>query len=71
VELYADRAEDLPPRLDALERDLTARGFGYRYHRALEPAAQSAIWAVREAALGLSMAMKGDAKSLSDRKSVV
>ena len=42
-----------------------ARGFGYRYHRALDLPAQSAIWSVREAALGLSMAMKGDAKSLS------
>ena len=65
VEFYADRAEDLPPRLEALERDLAARGFGYRYHRALDPAAQARIWSLREAALGLSMAMKGDAKSLS------
>jgi FAD/FMN-containing dehydrogenase/Fe-S oxidoreductase len=65
VEFYGDRPEDLPARLDALERDLTLRGFGYRYHRALDPAAQSAIWTLREAALGLSMAMKGDAKSLS------
>jgi FAD/FMN-containing dehydrogenase/Fe-S oxidoreductase len=65
VEFYADRAEDLPPRLDALETDLAAKRFGYRYHRAVTPAAQAAIWSVREAALGLSMAMKGDAKSLS------
>jgi FAD/FMN-containing dehydrogenase/Fe-S oxidoreductase len=65
VELYDDRAENLPPRLDALEHDLAARGLGYRYHRAIEPAAQAAVWSVREAALGLSMAMKGDAKSLS------
>jgi FAD/FMN-containing dehydrogenase/Fe-S oxidoreductase len=65
VEIYADSGEELAPRLDGIERDLSARGLGYRYHRALEPAAQSAIWSVREAALGLSMAMKGDAKSLS------
>jgi FAD/FMN-containing dehydrogenase/Fe-S oxidoreductase len=65
VELYDDTPHHLVPRLDALERDLVARGFGYRYHRALDPAAQNAIWSVREAALGLSMAMKGDAKSLS------
>ena len=65
VELYSDINDDLPPRLDAIERDLTARRYGYRYHRAVEPAAQSAIWSVREAALGLSMAMKGDAKALS------
>lgn len=65
VELYAESAGDLPPRLDALERDLVARRFGYRYHRAVDAPAQAAIWSLREAALGLSMAMKGDAKSLS------
>jgi FAD/FMN-containing dehydrogenase/Fe-S oxidoreductase len=65
VEMYSEMADDLPGRLEALERDLSGRGFGYRYHRALDLAAQSAIWSVREAALGLSMAMKGDAKSLS------
>ena len=65
VELYGDTRDELVPRLDGIERDLTARGLGYRYHRALEPAAQGAIWSLREAALGLSMAMKGDAKSLS------
>ena len=65
VELYAEANEDLAPRLDAIERDLTTRRLGYRYHRALDAAAQSAVWSVREAALGLSMAMKGDAKSLS------
>jgi FAD/FMN-containing dehydrogenase/Fe-S oxidoreductase len=65
VEFYADRAGDLPPRLAALEDDLRARAMGYRYHRAVDPAAQQAIWHVREAALGLSMAMKGDAKTVS------
>ena len=65
VELYADDHRDLPPRLDAIERDLVAHGFGYRYFRAMDLAAQATIWSLREAALGLSMAMKGDAKSLS------
>jgi Fe-S oxidoreductase/FAD/FMN-containing dehydrogenase len=65
VEFYADRTEDLPPRLEALERDLRARGFGYRYYHALDPAAQARIWSLREAGLGLSMAMKDEAKSLS------
>jgi FAD/FMN-containing dehydrogenase/Fe-S oxidoreductase len=65
VELYGDTKDELTPRLEAIERDLTARRLGYRYHRALDPTAQSAIWSLREAALGLSMAMKGDAKSLS------
>ena len=65
VELYGDKESDLPPRLEAIERDLTARGLGYRFHRALDLGAQSTIWSLREAALGLSMAMKDDAKSLS------
>ena len=42
VELYAEAKEDLAPRLDAIERDLTTRRLGYRYHRALDAAAQSA-----------------------------
>jgi FAD/FMN-containing dehydrogenase/Fe-S oxidoreductase len=65
VEFYADRAEDLPPRLDALERDLAEHKLGYHCYRALDLNAQARIWSLREAALGLSMAMKEDAKSLS------
>ena len=65
VEFYADRAEDLPPRLAALERDLRDHSFGYAYHHAIDLAAQARIWSLREAGLGLSMAMKEDAKSLS------
>ncbi len=65
VEFYADRAEDLPPRLQALEADLRARGMGQHYHAETDLAKQARIWSLREAALGLSMAMKGDAKSLS------
>src|SRR5206468_5478289 len=65
VELYADRPGDLPPRLDALERDLAGSGFRCRWRRAETPDAQARIWTLREAALGLSMAMKGDDKSLS------
>ncbi|MBI4522110.1 MAG: FAD-binding protein, partial [Gemmatimonadetes bacterium] len=65
VEFYGDRDEDLPPRLAALERDLRDHGFGYRYHHALDLPGQARIWSLREAALGLSMAMKDDGKSLS------
>ncbi len=65
VEFYADRKEDLPPRLKALEEDLRSRRLGYAYHSETEPAAQAKIWSLREAALGLSMAMKEDAKSIS------
>ena len=65
VEFYGDRKEDLPPRLAALESDLRSRKLGYSYHSETDPALQSRIWSLREAALGLSMAMKGDAKSVS------
>ncbi len=63
VELYADRAEDLPPRLEAIERDLKA--FKCVYRRLLPLAEQARVWSFREMSLGLSMAMKGDEKSLS------
>ena len=36
VEFYADRAEELPPRLAAVERDLREHRFGTRYHHALD-----------------------------------
>ena len=65
VEFYADRQDELPHRLDALERDLRMHKLGYRYVHALDLAAQARIWSVREAGLGLSMAMKDDNKSLS------
>jgi FAD/FMN-containing dehydrogenase/Fe-S oxidoreductase len=63
VELYADRAEDLPPRLEAIERDL--KPFKCVYRRLLPLTEQARVWGFREASLGLSMAMKGDEKSLS------
>ena len=65
VEFYGDRKEELPPRLAALEEDLRARNLGYRYHTDTDPVTQTRIWSLREAALGLSMAMKEDAKSIS------
>ena len=65
VEFYADRKEDLPPRLEALEQELRARHLGYAYRKETDPAAQAKVWSLREASLGLSMAMKGDAKSIS------
>ncbi len=65
VEFYADRKDELPPRLAALEQDLRARHLGYAYRSETELPAQARIWSLRESALGLSTAMKGDAKSIS------
>jgi FAD/FMN-containing dehydrogenase/Fe-S oxidoreductase len=63
VELYGDRPDDLTPRLEAIERDLAPLRCTCR--RVTAAADQARIWSFREAALGLSMAMKGDAKSIS------
>jgi FAD/FMN-containing dehydrogenase/Fe-S oxidoreductase len=65
VEFYADRKDELPLRLAALEEDLRARNLGYAYRMETDPAGQAKMWVLREAALGLSTAMKGDAKSIS------
>jgi len=65
VEFYADHKDDLPPRIEALIADLKAKSLGYRYHPETEPARQARVWHLREAALGLSMAVKEDAKSIS------
>ena len=48
-----------------VRRDLRERGLGYRYHQEFDLAGQARIWRLREAALGLSMAMKSESKSLS------
>src|SRR5947209_628545 len=65
VEFYADEKQELPPRLVDLEQDLRARNLGYAYRPETELAGQAQMWSLREAALGLSTAMKGDAKSIS------
>jgi FAD/FMN-containing dehydrogenase/Fe-S oxidoreductase len=65
VEFYGDARQELPPRMEAVERDLRGRNLGYHFHTALELSDQAGIWSLREAALGLSMAMKEDAKSAS------
>jgi FAD/FMN-containing dehydrogenase/Fe-S oxidoreductase len=65
IELYADQADELAPRLDALESGLAAGWPSALRLRATEAALQSRIWKLRELALGLSMAEKGDAKAIS------
>ncbi len=65
VEFMGESADDLPAQIDRLETDLRSRGMGYHFHRAIEPAAQARIWKLRQAALGLSMSERGDAKAIS------
>jgi len=65
IEFYDEAKENLPPRLEACESDLRRANWGYRFFHALELPVQARVWNLREAALGLSMTMKEDAKSLS------
>ena len=65
VEFYADDPAELPEKLTALERDLAIRAPRAVTVRATDPADQAQVWQLREASLGLSMAIKGDAKSIS------
>src|SRR5579885_2256198 len=65
VEFYADHPDQLPARLAALEQDLRSCNFGYAYRAEADAARQAQVWSLREAALGLSMAMKDDAKSIA------
>ncbi len=65
VEMYDESGTALRSRVQALENDLRERRSGYHFHQAFEAAEQARIWSLREAALGLSMAMKEDAKSIS------
>ena len=65
IELYGERAEQLPPRLAALEHDLRQSGLGDHLLAVTDPGRQARVWKLRTMALGLSMAEKGDAKAIS------
>jgi FAD/FMN-containing dehydrogenase len=64
VEFYGDTIDELTSRMDALERDLAAVR-PRKIRHVLDPATQARIWSFREAALGLSTAMKSDGKAVS------
>ena len=65
VELYGDSPQEIRPRLNRLESNIRARGVARHTACAVAAADQARIWKLRESSLGLSMAMKGDAKSIS------
>ncbi|HEY2931334.1 MAG TPA: FAD-linked oxidase C-terminal domain-containing protein [Acidobacteriota bacterium] len=65
VEFYGDSREEVAARVSGLESELAHNVIGYHTHRAFEERAQERIWRLRKAALGLSMAMKGDSKAIS------
>ena len=65
VEFYGDHLDELIPRMEAVTSDLGGAGFTCRFRHVIDPAKQARIWSFREAALGLSTAMRGDAKAIS------
>ncbi len=65
VEYAGDRREALLPRLDALESRLRRAGFRGPMVRAVEPAAQADVWAVRKAGVGLLLGMKTARKPIA------
>jgi len=64
VEFYGDRLDDLKTRMREVERDLHDPKPRH-VRQVIDAAAQQAIWSFREAALGLSTAMKSDDKAIS------
>ena len=65
VEFAGDEADPLPHKLGRLEEVVHATGPGREVTRAVDPAEQAAIWAVRRAGLNIVMSMKGDRKPVS------
>jgi FAD/FMN-containing dehydrogenase/Fe-S oxidoreductase len=65
VELYGDHADELPQRIESLEKAMRQGGLGSHFYRAADAKQQTRVWKLRKLALGLSMAEKGDAKALS------
>ena len=65
VEFYGDSLDALVARMEALERDLKGARYSCRIRHVLDLAKQAKIWSFREAALGLSTAMKSDGKAIS------
>jgi FAD/FMN-containing dehydrogenase/Fe-S oxidoreductase len=64
VEFYAGSIDELQARMTGVEHDLQSLG-PRQMRQVLDPRKQQAIWSFREAALGLSTAMKTDGKAIS------
>ena len=65
VEFYGDSLDALIGRMEAVERDVKGANPSSRIRHVLDLGAQAKIWSFREAALGLSTAMKSDGKAIS------
>ena len=64
VEFYGDTEAEVRSKLDSLKADLDHRNLGYATLTTSNPSLHARWYSLREAGLGLSMALKGDAKPL-------
>ncbi|MEX2431174.1 MAG: FAD-binding oxidoreductase, partial [Dehalococcoidia bacterium] len=64
VEFYGDSEPEVRSKLEGLKADMARRGLGYSTIYTTDPAQQRLWYSLREAGLGLAMALKGDAKPL-------
>ena len=64
VEFYGDSPREVQARLEAMKADMEHRRLGYATMITNDPVEQQRWYALREAGLGLAMALKGDAKPL-------
>ena len=65
IEFYADHADELPPRLERAGARSRRPAVRLPHASADRHGAQARVWSLREAALGLSMATRGDGKAVS------
>ena len=65
IECFAESDAELRGQLNAITAELESRGMGYATVVETDPAAQSRMWQMRQAGLGLLMSMHGDAKPVA------
>ncbi|MEX2599613.1 MAG: FAD-binding and (Fe-S)-binding domain-containing protein, partial [Dehalococcoidia bacterium] len=64
VEFYGDTEREVQSKLEGLKADMEHRRLGYATLFTTDPAKQRLWYSLREAGLGMAMALKGDAKPL-------
>ena len=65
IECFGEDEADVRRQLGLIESDLRAQGLMYASVTELDPAAQSRMWSMRQAGLGLLMSMHGDPKPVA------
>ena len=64
VEFYGESVAELEAKMNALKEDMAHRRLSYACVNLLDRGAQTTVWNVRKAGLGLLMSIHGDAKPL-------